>query len=256
MKARKVKEYMHFGKVINYLRFINEGFPVHGSGYPISSVNSIFEYLDKFELKFCQNIVYAKKLKEIKEELEKTDESYRLTADKARKINKVMNSLNEAINAECSELVAYIIVEKRLSVEKLMNDVGSLMTPGIFQQLRSISQYDLQEAGRCIAFERTTAAAFHVLRGVEGTLQMFYELITSKTPVKLRWNDLILNLRKYTSPPPNSILDHLDNIRKSYRNPTAHPDKIYDIYEVQDLFSEALAVINQMMKYLNESNLI
>jgi len=42
----------------------------------------------------------------------------------------------------------------------------------------------------------------------------------------------------------------LDNIRRSFRNPTQHPDKIYDIQEVQDLFGLCIDAINRMITLL------
>ena len=42
------------------------------------------------------------------------------------------------------------------------------------------------------------------------------------------------------------LLNNLDNIRQSFRNPTQHPEKIYDIQEVQDLWSLCVDVVNRM----------
>ena len=48
---------------------------------------------------------------------------------------------------------------------------------------------------------------------------------------------------------PNPItLNHLDNIRDSFRNPTLHPNKRYDIQEVQDLLGVSVDVVNRMIK--------
>ena len=256
MKARKVLEYTRFGAIINYLRFLKGGFHVHGSDFVLGGINSLFKYMDKFELKTSKRTIYTRQLKKIKDELEKKDESYRITEEEAEKIKGIMHDFYITLKAEISELEAYIITEKRLNVDKLINDIKSLMAPNVFDELNSIAQYDFNEAGKCIAFDLPTAAAFHSLRGIEGTLRMFFELITKTPPLKLMWNGMVSQLRTHTSPTPNEILDHLDSIRRNYRNPTAHPDKIYDIDGVQDLFSEAIAVINQMVKYLKYEDFI
>lgn len=249
-------EYVRFGRVINYLRFLRKGFYVHGSGYILDNLNRLFEYFDKFELKVCNRISYARKLKKIKDNLEKMKKDYQITGEEAKQIENIMDDFNNTITAEIIEVEAYIITDKRMSVDKLVNDVGSLMAPNVFDELSSIVQYDFQEAGKCIAFERATAAAFHALRGIEGTLRMFFERITQTPPLGLMWGGIVVQLRRHSSPPPGAILDHLDSMRRNYRNPTAHPDKIYDIEGVQDLFSEALAVINQMVQYLKDSHLL
>jgi len=48
--------------------------------------------------------------------------------------------------------------------------------------------------------------------------------------------------------PDPLILDHLDHIRRSFRNPTQHPDKIYDIQEAQDLFGLCVDAVNRMSR--------
>jgi hypothetical protein len=42
-------------------------------------------------------------------------------------------------------------------------------------------------------------------------------------------------------------LDILDIIRANYRNPTSHPEKEYDLDEVQDLFVLSLDAINKLL---------
>ncbi len=115
------------------------------------------------------------------DKLENSDEDCRITDEEMKEIKYFMDQFQYTIYAEIATSEAYIITEKRLSVDKLVNDVGSLMAPNIFDELSSIAQYDFQEACKCIAFERATAAAFHALRGIEGTLRIFFERIT-RTP--------------------------------------------------------------------------
>lgn len=50
--------------------------------------------------------------------------------------------------------------------------------------------------------------------------------------------------------PQKELLDNLDNIRVSFRNPTQHPEKRYDIDEAQDLFNLCIEVVNRMAKDL------
>lgn len=62
--------------------------------------------------------------------------------------------------------------------------------------------------------------------------------------------DVFDSLRHRKKPPPAALLDNLDNIRRSFRNPTQHPDKIYDIQEAQDLFHLCVDVVNRMAPLL------
>jgi hypothetical protein len=47
-------------------------------------------------------------------------------------------------------------------------------------------------------------------------------------------------------PPPSPLLENLTNIRRSLRNPTQHPEKVYVIDDVQDLFGLCVDVIRRM----------
>jgi phosphomevalonate kinase len=47
---------------------------------------------------------------------------------------------------------------------------------------------------------------------------------------------------------PEELLDTLDRIRVSFRNPTSHPDKIYDSDEAQDLFGLCVDALNRIVK--------
>ena len=51
------------------------------------------------------------------------------------------------------------------------------------------------------------------------------------------WGPMVDSLRKRKTRVSKPLLDNLDNIRYSFRNPTQHPEKTYDIEEVQDLFN-------------------
>lgn len=62
------------------------------------------------------------------------------------------------------------------------------------------------------------------------------------------WGPMVTHLKKRKAKPipPATLLNNLDNIRVSFRNPTQHPEKIYDIQEVQDLFGLCVDVVNRM----------
>jgi hypothetical protein len=61
------------------------------------------------------------------------------------------------------------------------------------------------------------------------------------------WGAMVQDLRKRRKARPYEVLiNNLDNIRNSFRNPTQHPEKIYDIHEVQDLWGICIDAINRM----------
>ncbi|MEP6894964.1 MAG: hypothetical protein ABI986_05090, partial [Chloroflexota bacterium] len=81
-------------------------------------------------------------------------------------------------------------------------------------------------------------------------LRAFFELHLKKNNENL-WGPMVKELRtKLTDADYMVLLNNLDNIRLSFRNPTQHPQKIYDIEEVQDLWGICVDVINRMAKDL------
>jgi hypothetical protein len=159
-----------------------------------------------------------------------------------------MEDIYKTLYAEIIGKTAYVVTEKRIDVEKLLNNIERLFPSGIFGRLPNISRYDLTEAGKCVAFERPTAAAFHLLRGTEAVLRYFYTSRVKRKRCPLMWGPIVNHLRAQKKPPDITLLNNLDNIKNSFRNPTQHPEMKYNIDEVQDLFGLCIDVINRMIR--------
>jgi hypothetical protein len=108
---------------------------------------------------------------------------------------------------------------------------------------------------RRAAFELPTAGAFHLLRAVEDALRAYHKLYFKRGVTDgVAWGPLLRNLqdKKRKPRPDETLLTHLDHIRKNFRNPTDHPEKIYDMDGVQDLFSLVADVLNRIARELPE----
>ncbi len=114
-----------------------------------------------------------------------------------------------------------------------------------------IARSDYEDSAKAIAYELPTQAAFSILRATEDLLNNYYEHFIKQNGTKSdkrTWGPMIEQLRrKKSSPKPDEdLLSHLDHIRTKFRNPTDHPDKIYGLDEVQDLFNLCVDVMNRM----------
>jgi len=58
--------------------------------------------------------------------------------------------------------------------------------------------------------------------------------------------------RRQRGRPPDTLLNHLDNIRLTFRNPTQQPEKVYDIEEAQNLFALRAEVVSRMRRFAEE----
>lgn len=248
MLSIPIFHYIWFGTDLRFLQDADQDWLVHEQGWVLQTIEHFLAQLEQFELRVTQRASYN--LQQFKEDLARSKADHRLTADEARKLRGIMGTLRETLLAEATGNVAFVVTEKRIDVTKLLSDVRALMAPGVFDSLPDIAQYDFIQAGRCIAFELPTAAAFHILRATEDVLRHFYCHTVRRSRADLMWGPMVDSLRKRRRPPPAPLLDNLDNIRRSFRNPTQHPDKIYDIQEVQDLFSLCIDVVNRMVALL------
>ena len=111
--------------------------------------------------------------------------------------------------------------------------------------------FDIREAGKCLAFETPTASAFHLLRAVEAMLLLYYVQVTGGAlPPRMRnWGVYINNLRK-NGHADEKILEFLDHIRQSYRNPVSHPEVSMTTDDMVVLFGVATAAIVQIAQAL------
>ena len=67
----------------------------------------------------------------------------------------------------------------------------------------------------------------------------------------MMWGPVVTDLRRRPKTKEHTTLyNNLDNIRLSFRNPTQHPEKLYDIHETQDLWHLCAEVINRMARLL------
>lgn len=241
MAFRPIFEYIHFGEALWYLREIVIGRPI---SVVLENIDVVRGRLKDFNLSVTYRASY--KLFDFGDELKKLDSSSNITQEQATTLSDIMIKLEPTFIAESQGNIAFVVTDKRIDVSKLLYDVPSLLAPDVFNSLTEIARYDFTEAGKCIAFERSTAAAFHLMRATESILRQLYCSFVKRGRVKLMWYPMVKHLMERKHLHFGPLLNHLDNIRLSFRNPTQHPDKIYDIQEAQDLFGLCVDVVNRM----------
>ncbi|MEU8051791.1 hypothetical protein [Micromonospora haikouensis] len=259
MEERNISGYIIIGTGIRYLMHVQEGHELGGDGNVMDNIQRFVRACETHGLHVTERLAILEfgpivqaiidsrsaevnDIKEIEGKLPVVD---------AAKIRTSATKIRSTLLAEANGLFVHVARDKRFATEKLLKKVPTLMSPGVFDRLPRVAQYDFTEAGRCIAFETPTAAAFHLMRGTEDVLRFFYCSIIKRERRKLMWGPMVDHLRRRRNPPPLVLLNNLDSLRVSFRNPTQHPDKIYDIEEVQDLLNLSIDVVNRMIKYVD-----
>lgn len=253
MKKQPIYEFYWFGTCIRFLQDAGQGHGIKSPGGVIDNLTEFLGYLDTLSLNVTKRVA-EDKLDAITKELEDSIPDQKLSSAQATKLSEIMGVIRVTLDAELSGVDAFTPTPKRLDLERLLSAVNDLFSPDTFNALPEIARYDFSEAGKCIAFELPTGAAFHILRGTESVLRKYYEQMIRQNRIKsLMWGPIVTDLRKRPKTKSYDVLNnHLDNIRASFRNPTQHPEAIYDIHEVQDLWSVCVDVVNRMVRILRD----
>ena len=251
MKKQLIGTYVWFGTCLRYLQDAQAGAKIKGGSFITANIDRFLNSLIELGLQVTWRA--AQELEVFRGQLDtEKDEDAVLSKEQASHLSNLMYDIRKTLDAEIQGFEAFVVTPKIFDTGRLLNNVASLFAPNVFSALPHIAQYDLSEAGKCIAFERPTAAAFHILRSTEEVLRLFYcTLIRQKRVSPLLWGNMVNDLRnRQKTKKHETLYSNLDNIRFSFRNPTQHPEKIYDIHEVQDLWALCVEVINRMMRIL------
>ena len=187
--------------------------------------------------------------------LSEVDGDERLGTARKKELDDIIETLENIIFAEAATKFHYVTSERKYNLEFLIESPGRLFSDGVFESLPEISKYDFTEGFKCLAYETPTAAAFHILRATEGILKELYFSFIKQKRVKIpMWGNMLSQLEKKTRNKPSSVLlEALDNIRKSYRNPTNHPEAIYTLSQTEDLMGLCIDVVNKMHVVIREN---
>ncbi|MBP6868863.1 MAG: hypothetical protein KBC16_02010 [Candidatus Pacebacteria bacterium] len=227
---------------------------IHGEGCVIENIESFFSSVNSLELEVTQNSGASKDLSDLLTKLKETEKDS-LLGTHTISLRKLMDRLRDIIDSETGIKYSYTVERKRIDTQMLLNNVGSLLSSDVYETLPILAKDDLKEAGKCIAFNLPTASAFHLMRTVESTLrELYFKNIKRNRLARLEWGPMekALESKRGTRKPDAALIEHLKHIRKSFRNPTQHPDATYDIEQAQDLFNLCIDVLNRMSKELSK----
>ena len=107
-----------------------------------------------------------------------------LDLEQSTELSKIMDDIRMTLDAEIEGIYAFITTPKRLDSDKILENMASLFSPGTFEKFPDIARYDFDEAGKCIAFERPTAASFHILRATEANIRHYYKQMIKQNRIK------------------------------------------------------------------------
>jgi hypothetical protein len=136
------------------------------------------------------------------------------------------------------------------SMEGLIDYADEQIHETLRNMLPDQARQDLKSAGRCLAFNTSTASAFHTWRALEVVFGEYYISLTGKTfedaKIARNWGGYIKAL--VDAGAERKITDNLDHIRVEYRNPVMHPNVNIPPDEAFDLFSVGTSAVSQVLR--------
>jgi hypothetical protein len=158
------------------------------------------------------------------------------------------------LNAELDKISVYHVAKKRIyDTNELIASACSIFSQTIANALPISAKHDVDEAGKCLAFEVPTAAAFHILRASEAVMGLYYQTLTKgrtfrDDKIARNWGAYIDALRKNGA--EKKVTEFLDHIRAEYRNPITHPEDELNLDQALDLFNAEISSIGQIMNHV------
>src|SRR5262245_18128571 len=149
-----------------------------------------------------------------------------LTANENTNLRQSLENFEREFYHESRRLAVLAVTPKGdKDVRILLENAEQILPPELVAVLPANVLEDIREAGKCLAFERATACAFHSCRATEGLMRAYYKHLMKVDwpPAGIRpdWKVLVDQLKVNGAPPRQ--LEKLDDIRAD-RNSYAHPD--------------------------------
>jgi len=253
MKIQSPKMYIRLGGRLRYLAGRKKGNLLFGDTFIYSNLVFLRDDIEELGLVVSLNLFdqqLPKLIKHFDVLNEEDDFDNKISESDSKKLSRLVLQLEDTITAESENIKIATFATRKYKLEDLIENTKNLLGSGIYNRLTDLAKHEINCAGKCIAFQCATASAFHILRCTEECLRVVHRSYFPRKDVNKTWGSLLHDLKnKARNPKPDDILlTHLDHLRDIFRNPTDHPEKIYDLEEAEDLLSLAVDVINRCMK--------
>lgn len=172
----------------------------------------------------------------------------------ASTISTGMQQLESVLQNDMPDIAAYVVSQKGIfRTDDLIAHAERQLSTEVRSLLPQSAEFEIQQAGKCLAYELPMACAFHLWRAVETVMSSLYEQLSGSTfqkdKITRNWAAYIQALKKAGA--DAKITTFLDHIRDEYRNPQTHPDERIDVDESLRLFSVAISSIDQMLRAMS-----
>jgi hypothetical protein len=171
---------------------------------------------------------------------------------KLQRVVESAKNFETVLSNEMPGLATYYVSTKGIySTDDLISHADLQIPESLRSLIEAKAVEDIQQAGKCLAYEVSTASAFHMWRAVETVMCTYFKHLSEgksfeAAGVQRNWGAYIKALNDKGA--DTRITIFLDHIRSEYRNPQNHPSETVDLEEAFTLFGVATSAITQMAK--------
>ena len=187
-------------------------------------------------------------LEVLKNITDKTDFDSVLTHGETYSAKNALKEFETILRAELSNADAYYVTRKAGYKSLLLVENAENLFPNALGVKVPASISDIRDAGRCLAFELSTASCFHIFRAVETVVRSFWDAVSkgAKHPDLQTLGNYASELEKGNFGEIKTR-ETLKQMAKLHRNPLIHPEVNLDMEEAIGLFGICYSCIAAML---------
>lgn len=218
-------------------------------------ITNFLDFVSELNLQVTNNAIMLGDLKKYHKKLDteiETNAKEKVNDDITKKVNGEIKKLLTTFEAEILTKNAFIVKEEKYKLEHLLDNQTKLFSDtNVLLEAPFDVQFNVIESANCLAFERYTASAFHILLATEGHVKFFNDnFLERENEDDNNWTfynliketeDILTGL-KYES----ELVSFLHIIRKYYRNQSQHSNRKFTENEAIDLFAICIKVMNEL----------
>lgn len=173
----------------------------------------------------------------------------------ASNVTTALNQFQGVLQAEFAIADAYYVTRKGLydttalvdNAEKQFPTELGVKVPGAIPDIRA--------AGKCLAFELSTASAFHSFRAVEAVLRVYWDVVSAGAEhPNLQAIGEYLSQMDAKGIGDTSVKECLRQLTKLHRNPLIHPERSIELDEAIATFGMCQSCIVALLKGIPSPN--
>lgn len=259
MEKTSIYKFYRLGKLIS--EFDSETEPSNFELY--NKITNFFDFVNELNLQVTNTAITLGDIKKIYKSLDIESKKYpsnKVSFELVKKINFEIKKVLITFEAEILNKNSFILKDKKFKIEYLIDDQTQLFkSKDVLLNAHFDIQFNVIESAKCLAFDRNTASAFHILLATEEYVKFFndnfFDEVESDMNSEISFYDSIKDTEQILADlkHDSELISLLHIIRKYYRNQSQHSNRKYSEIEATDLFNLCIKVMNELYKILEKN---